>query len=248
MSKWQIYDELISSIPEDLTVDECIIGINWTFVRSGSQAGIAMTFRSSCVSGMENGTYVGKRLKAVAEGAKSWNMLQASVGMGAINAFYNTPEKMAQIDVEKAETGTGESIFSVPLEDMTGKNVTVVGHFPFIEKKMAERCNLTVLERDPEDTDFLDSACEYLLPEQDVVFMTGMTFTNKTLPRLLELTKDCRTVLVGPSAPMSSLLFDHGVDAIAGFYITDVDLARSLVSQGAHREIFRSGRRIVYSR
>ena len=33
--------------------------------------------------------------------------------------------------------------------------------------------------------DFLDSACEYILPEQDFVFITGMTLTNKTLPRLL---------------------------------------------------------------
>ena len=127
MDKWRIYEELISDIPETLTVDECMIGINWTFVRSGNHAGIAMTFRSSCISGIENGTYIGKSLKETAAGAKSWNMLQASVGMAAINAYCNTPEKMAGIDAGEQKAGTGESIFGVPVEDMTGKNVTVIG-------------------------------------------------------------------------------------------------------------------------
>ena len=49
----------------------------------------------------------------------------------------------------------------------------------------------------------------------------------------------------GPSATISPSLFDFGVDCIAGFYITDIDLARSMVSQAAHREIFRSGNRIT---
>lgn len=248
MSKWKLYDELIREIPEELPVDECIIGINWTFVRSGEHEGIAMTFRNSCISGLETGPYIGKPLREVASGAKSWNMLQASVGMAAINAFYNTPDKLSKIDQGEQETGTGESIFSVPVEDMTGKNVTVIGHFPYIEKQMGGRCNLTVLERDPDGSDFLDSACEYLLPEQDVVFMTGMTFTNKTITRLLELTENVRTILVGPSVPLSDKLFAYGADALAGFYITDVEKARALVAQGAHREIFRSGRRIVYGK
>ncbi len=245
MDKWQIYDELIEGIPAGLTIDECIIGINWSFVRAGAHAGIAMTFRSSCISGLTDGMYTGKSLKDVAAGAKSWNMLQASVGMAAINAFYNTPEKLAETDAGEQETGTGESIFSVPLESVVGKKVTVVGHFPYIEKQLGGVCTLSILERDPDAADYLDSACEYLLPEQDAVFITGMTFTNKTLPRLLELTEKARTVLVGPSAPLTEKLFAHGVDAVAGFYITDVDMARQLVSQGAHREIFRSGRRTV---
>ena len=52
----------------------------------------------------------------------------------------------------------------------------------------------------------------------------------------------------GPSATISPSLFDFGVDCIAGFYITDIDLARSMVSQAAHREIFRSGNRIRLSK
>ena len=46
----------------------------------------------------------------------------------------------------------------------------------------------------------------------------------------------------------SALLFRYGVDSIAGFYVTDRELTRALAAQAAHREIFRGGKRIVFSR
>lgn len=60
-SNWSLYDALIAGIPDDLTVDECIIGLHWTFIRAGNRAGIAMTFRGSSISGLANGPVVGKR-------------------------------------------------------------------------------------------------------------------------------------------------------------------------------------------
>lgn len=127
------------------------------------------------------------------------------------------------------------------------KKVAVIGHFLYIEKQLGDQCDLCVLEREPEGSDLLDSACEYILPEQDVVFITGMTLTNKTLPRLLTLTAAVKTILVGPSSPITPKLFSYGVDSIAGFYVMDVDLTRTLVSQAAHTEIFRGGRKITAS-
>ena len=90
--------------------------------------------------------------------------------------------------------------------------------FPYIEKQLGGKCELSILEREPEGDDYLDSACEYLLPEQDFVFITGMTLTNKTLPRLLTLTEHAKTILVGPTSPITPLLFGYGVDSIAGFF------------------------------
>ena len=54
-----------------------------------------------------------------------------------------------------------------------------------IEELIAPLCRLSILERDPVLGDYPDSACEYILPEQDYVFITGMTLVNKTLPHLL---------------------------------------------------------------
>ena len=113
---------------------------------------------------------------------------------------------------------------------------------------MGEKCTLVILEREPCETDYLDSACEYLLPEQDYVFITGMTLTNKTLPRLLTLTQKARTIMVGPSVPITPLMFRFGADSLAGFYVTDCEKARFLTAQAAHTEIFRSGNRVTFSR
>lgn len=251
MSKaWELYDALIESIPGEPVVEDCIIGLNWTYVCAGDYAGIAMTFQGSSASGLSDGPYIGRPLREVAAGIKSWEMLRASVGMAAVNAWFNSPEKMAALGFAQTaeDVGAGESIFNEPLESLLGKKVAVIGHFPYIEKQLGGKCELSILEREPEGDDYLDSACEYLLPEQDFVFITGMTLTNKTLPRLLTLTENAKTILVGPTSPITPLLFRYGVDSIAGFYVTDRGRTKALVAQAAHREIFRGGRRITYSK
>ena len=251
VDNWKIYNELIDGIPSNIEIDECIIGLHWTYVRANDCVGIAMTYQGSSSSGLKNGSVIGKSLKEIANGAKSWDMLQASVGMAACNAYYNTPAKMIELGVgqEKEQAGTGESIFDDPMDSIIGKKVAVVGHFPYVEKQLSDKCSLYVLERNPKvESDYLDSACEYILPEQDYVYITGMTFTNKTLPRLLTLTKDAKTIMVGPSSPITPKLFSYGIDAVAGFYVTDNEMARQLVSHAAHFEIFKCGRRITYSK
>ena len=49
------------------------------------------------------------------------------------------------------------------------------------------------------------------------MFISGSSFVNKTAPRLIELSRNAHTVLVGPSVPLNPLLFDHGVDTVTGF-------------------------------
>ena len=56
-----------------------------------------------------------------------------------------------------------------------------------------------------------------------MVITTASTLVNKTLPHLLELSKDAYTILAGPSCPMCSELLDFGIDRIAGLVITNVE-------------------------
>ncbi len=67
----------------------------------------------------------------------------------------------------------------------------VVGHFPYVERIARERGGiLTVLERNCTDAlDIPGPACEYLVPEQDFPFMTGVALANKTATCLLELAR-----------------------------------------------------------
>jgi hypothetical protein len=40
--RWAIYDELLSAIPDDTTVEEILLGAHWMVVRSNLGLGLAM--------------------------------------------------------------------------------------------------------------------------------------------------------------------------------------------------------------
>lgn len=209
MSKWDLYDSLIEEIPSGLKVDYFCQGVHWTIVRSGEDTGIAMTIRQKGpkilkeVSNLE-----GMALKDVAVLIKSWDYYEASIGMAALNCFYNTSENVRRLggfeSVDLSNLSEEDKIkneaFNVFYDHLEGKKVTVIGHFPDLERRLEGQCELSILEREPQSGDFPDPACEYILEEQDHVFITGTSLTNKTLPRLLNLIPEkTKLNLVGPS-------------------------------------------------
>jgi uncharacterized protein (DUF4213/DUF364 family) len=116
-------------------------------------------------------------------------------------------------------------------KDYMGKKITVVGHFPWLER-VAEIAELTILERNCRDiTDTPDPACEYVIPTQDVVFMTGVTSINKTAPRLIALAKNAVTAMLGPSVIAAEQIFARGVDVLAGRTVIDSEMAKAAVKQ-----------------
>ena len=80
----------------------------------------------------------------------------------------------------------------------------------------------------------------------DMVFITGCTVGNKTLPRLLRLAKDAYTVVTGPSTPMTEALFGFGADALCGFCATDEGACLRAVAD--EQGLFDGGRMVVLER
>ncbi|AKA69103.1 DUF364 domain-containing protein [Clostridium scatologenes] len=243
---WQIYDDIISEIPDYLTVLECMVGASWTLVRSEKGLGIVKTIRGG-KQGSKLSNIAGMQLKRLAEYSKSWNMLEASLGMAAINSAFNNSSQVMHItgnQINKSNDPEKYNAFKILEPNMKNKKVAVIGHFPGIDK-LNEICELSILERDPQPGDYPDSACEYLLPEQDFVFITGTAFTNKTMPRLLQLSKKADIVLVGPSVPISKILFNYGVKLIASFVVTEQELIWKAVQEGKKMNIFKSGGEMI---
>ena len=237
---WEIYDDLIDLIPEDLSVIECLIGLHWTLVRSETGIGAAMTLKGGKTEA-DLVNIAGMPLKKLAACVKSWNLLQASLGQAAINSVLNTPENVLRITGKPLEiTSEPEEAngFNEFLPEITGKKVAVIGHFPQIEE-LGRVCRLSIMEREPQAGDYPDLANEYILPQQDYVFITGTALINKTMPRLLELCKNTKTIIVGPSAPLSPLLFKHGVEAIASMVILDYKNAWQAVQEGGKMKVFK---------
>jgi uncharacterized protein (DUF4213/DUF364 family) len=249
---WKLYDDLINSVPECLSVKDYMVGLHWTIVRSERGIGLAKTLKGG-KTGTELKNIVGMPLKELAGYVKAWNMLDASLGLAAINSILNTPKNVLEVSDPKdfdTEDHNPEDFnaFTNYAFETTDKNVAVVGHLPKIED-LRSICKLSILDRNPQPGDYPETACEFILPQQDLVFITGTAFINKTIPRLLELSAKARVILLGPSVPISPILYKHGVDVIAGMVISDEQLIWKAVQQGGNKNIYENGgQRICISR
>jgi len=213
MNPWALYDDLIDDIPRDLAVADFQAGPIWTWLEaSDGNAGVAMTIDMRSRPSTFSGPLIGRPLRDAAQLVKSWNLVEAAVGAAAINAWHN-----------RRHDGATESggAFDTYVDRVRGRNVAVIGHFPHIEDRLGTAGELSIIERNPRRGDYIDTAAEYLLPEQDYVFITGSTVVNKTLPRLLELSRNAHVVLTGPTTPLAPVLFDYGVDTLSGMIIGD---------------------------
>jgi uncharacterized protein (DUF4213/DUF364 family) len=173
----------------------------------------------------EAGRLIGKTGREMAALAASDSLTERSIGFAAINALLGVDE-LACVD-RNAE--------DLILERAAGRKVAIVGHFPFVPKarEVAEAC--WVLELDPGAGDLPAESAPEIIPQADVVAITGMTLINGTFETLAALPRPgAYVVVLGPSTPLSPLLFDYGVDAISGAVITDISAALAAVSQGAN--------------
>ncbi len=241
---WKMYDELIESVPEDLSVKEYMVGLHWTIVCTENGIGLAKTVRGG-KTGTELKHVKGMSLKKLAASVKSWNMLDASLGLAAINSTLNTSAKVMDItdpNDYNPEDYNHENFNAFTNYAFEGKDkkVAVVGHFPKIEE-LRSIYKLSILDRNPQPGDYPDTACEYILPQQDLVFITGTAFINKSMPRLLELSSNAQVVLLGPSIPLSPILYRYGVDVIAGMAISDEELIWKAVQEGGNKNIYENG-------
>ena len=215
---FELYDVLIDGITTDSPVTGTLSGQCWTAVETADRFGMAMTTPVDTAPRMLGTEYTGLSLRELAQVSKSWNLTEAGFGMAAVNAFYNTPERLADLDAyEPFDNYCTDGL------DLRGKHIGVVGHLNLPHSIREQAASVRILERNPREGDYPDSACDWLLPECDVVIMTASTLVNKTLPHLLELSKNAYTILVGPSCPMCPGLLELGIDRIAGLVITDTE-------------------------
>lgn len=216
---WRLYDELIETIPRNVTITAAAVGPRWCRVMS-SAGGLGMAYlftERSRPTLHGDGDLVGRPLREIASRAKSWNLVEAGIGMAAINAWYSHPAVAERDGFAACAANTWERVFHPYSDAVAGKVVSVIGHFPFAPEPLGRAADLRVLERSPQPGDYADSACEYLLPESDYVFISGSAFVNKTMPRLLRLARDATTIVLGPSTPLSTRLFEYGADVVTGF-------------------------------
>ncbi len=251
---WQIYDKLIEGIPESWKAEEIVRGSAFAYIKSAKGIGIAGLVNYDYRMPLYTKNMEGVALKEVAECIKSWNFYEATIGLAAINAYYNNPEVAKKSGVPLGDSMHVEDRIYDPFimsqNEIRGKKVTVIGHFPFIETLFEPICDLKIISGEiPVEGDFPVSASEYLLPDSDFVYIGSSCFVEKTLPRFLELSKNAKKVtIVGPSTTLAPLLFDYGVDDLSGYVIKDSERAIRMIRGAENGKIFSAGQKVAFKK
>lgn len=214
-----IYGEIVSQL-EDHKIQDVCVGVHGVWVKSNNM-GISLRYENK-----EHGSVRGsgnlRDMSAIelSKYIKSWDFTEASLGLAALNSLIEP-------DGEKKDA------FDL-LDEMYSKDkkIGIIGYFPWAER-MKNKDNVWVLERSPPKNVYPDTSCEYLLPKCDIVLITGSSLVNKTLPRQLELSKEAFTIVLGPSTPVSPVLFDYGVDVIAGSKVKNEEKVKRIISEGS---------------
>jgi uncharacterized protein len=154
---------------------------------------------------------------------ESQSFTEVAIGLATINALLpRSPNQWADIHAEEYLVKHGAN-----------KNIVVVGHFPFVERLKLIAKNLWVLELNPQDGDLPTQAAPEVVPQADMVAITATTLINKTFQGLVELCQpQARVILVGPSTPLSPIMYDYGIDVLSGTIVTDPQAVMTGIGQG----------------
>lgn len=218
---WNLYDELYIAIPSGILVEGCVVGELWTTVRANGNIGVARTLGG--ISGDPAAlaqSMIGQPLREVANWMKWDDLTRASIGVAAMNAFYNTQDRIQALGSSDCAGCCWE-----------GKAVSIIGELPNLAAALKDCCALKELPL-PEN-EHLGTAYEAAMAD-DYVFISGDALTNRTLPALLALAgKDTCVTLAGVSVPAAPVLFAFGnpIHDLSGVYAnfdTTVEAAAKL--------------------
>ena len=239
-----LYELLLDHCCSDAKVENLMIGLVWTLCQTTAKTstGLAMSPGFPTRTLAWSGSLTGKSINELAGWIFKWNPYQATVAMAAINSCINSRPLPDSVVVENSGEHANLAVFEHFLPQLRNKKVVVIGHYPGIECYQ-NQMQLSVLERQPAAEDLPDSACEFLLPNADWVFLTASSIPNKTFPRLAELASNAKTVLMGPTVPWLPQLHEFGIDYLAGVEITDAEALYHTAAQGGGVRIFERGLR-----
>ncbi len=238
--------DLIAQAPEG-EIEQVQVGLHWTAVvaiQGGVRScGLASTLsephkrgESAVPEAGDLTRYSGRELVELAFDENK--PVLSSVGVAALNALLPDPSP-ERIEEEQAE--------SLLARYGANRTVALIGHFPFVPRLRGRVGELHVLELRPRQGDLPAAMVFDILPQADVVAITSMALINRTLEPMLKLcAPEALVVILGPSTPMCPVLFDYGIDILAGSQIIDIEGVLRAVCQGGNfGQVHRAGVKLI---
>jgi len=214
-----LIDDLIQSMNHpSAAITEIAVGSHFIGIRADDNGrvctGLASTLgavptddESTMVAGL-----VGKTLGEAVGELKSTNGFSISIGAAALNAGIDAPPHQPDIEASliMAEKGReGETV--------------LVGDFPFTDwlRQQVKTLHLFELQKvagrtPPDQWDAILSRCS-------VLGLTGTTLLTRAMATYLEKAPQAYSIIIGPTTPLSPVLFSHGADVLAGCQVVAPD-------------------------
>ena len=256
---------ILGSELDEITVERAVVGLFFTGVKlSNGTAGTSATpiksipeavcCPSSAMAMPFPGRLRGRPAADLAREALSGHGIRRTVGIATVNALADYCwQCRPHPDVELRH---GVDAFDAT-EIRHGDRVVVVGAFvPFLKELKRRGQAFLVLEQDPatlkaDELPFFrpaEQAAE-ILPNADVVLITGSTLVSNTLEHLLVLARpDARVTVVGPTVGMLPDAFlARGANVLGCVRITEPDPFLDLLVEGGSGYHFfgRSAQKLV---
>jgi len=241
-----ILETLLATLPEGWQIHRLHLGVNWTLAQVQGpdgelRAGLAASPPTEVVAGQSRfvigDNAVGtEEAREVVGLALSPDMTAAALGLATLNALLQPdPALLSDIDA-------GDWL----LEQGRGKKLAVVGSFPFVAELRPVVAQLWVLELQPKLGEYPASTAPEIIPQADILAITGSTLVNHTLDDLLKLARpETKVMVLGPTTPLSPVLFDYGVDLLSGVQVVDVAAVLVSIEQGVSFRKMQGVRRVT---
>ena len=215
---------LAKSIEDELIVDKVLVGLNWSMVRAGELCGIAR----SPARGTEGARTIrpeeglaGKSLKQMANYLCSSDPLQRSLGLAAVNAYWNRPRPLDETKKWMRKRG-GFSALAPP-----GDGLVIVGGFREAARRLPAA---RIVEREPKPGDIPVAEAPAAFAQAKQLAITAQTLMNGSLEPILKSSQMVPyRMLIGPSAPLCPRLFNYGLDEISGAVVIDPEATEQFI-------------------
>jgi len=222
----------IDKLFSDLLLDECgkklkelrivdyVLGLSYVAVETEAGVGLAYMFRDAVKNGCNVMNEDLRRTPAgkVAAMINSHDLLESAIGLATINSVLN--------NTDYDESDILDHI------DFQDKNVGMVGFFhPVVEKLTPIVNNLYIFELKDIAGSFRPEYAKRILPQCDIVIISGTTFVNKTTEDFFHyIPASSKKIILGPSTPLSKKLYEYA--DLYSFKVTNKKDCLDVIARG----------------
>lgn len=243
-------EEILGERYHTIEVQRAVLGLFFTGVKLDSgQGGLCFTpikeipeavCCPSSAAAMPLSGRLGNRLaKDYVRDIFKKNILKRALGIATLNALSMLCWE--ENGTQGYEIQKGVDAYDA-IEVAPSERVVVVGALiPIVKRLLKQGNEFTILEMDKstlkgKELDHYLPANEApsVVPDADVLIITGVTVINDTLEGLLALAKkNARIVVTGPTVSMlPDAFFKRGVSVLAGILVDDSDTVLDVIAEG----------------